>query len=281
LAESSIALEDEKEESRRTLAKRQKEIDEGLDTISKLEVNTKKSRVKTNQLENDLEYQLKRLTIICKSKGLARPSRPSVLPERAGSGTRPGAYVSPYGKNRNASNASNNSTGARQPLRNSPGVGAPFVRKPVVSGANSNRSNSLGKGSTGNNRFYSPVNDRNNVLNRTNLSNSNKNSQKGSPVPSRLYSPSGRMRNSSNTRENTPPRAYAAKTGQVNRVRREGAVAGSANANRLSPNNSARNSQRPGSGYTKNSSLRSDRSNSNSRTRAADYARELAQKKSA
>ena len=35
----------------------------------------KKTRVKVNQLENDLLLQLKRLDIICKSKGLPRPGR--------------------------------------------------------------------------------------------------------------------------------------------------------------------------------------------------------------
>jgi hypothetical protein len=55
--------------------------------------------VKINQLENELEAQLKRLTIICKSKGLPRPTRPKILPEnsRVGSGAR-GTYVSPMAK---------------------------------------------------------------------------------------------------------------------------------------------------------------------------------------
>lgn len=35
----------------------------------------KKFRVKINQLENDLLHQIKRLDIICKSKGLPRPKR--------------------------------------------------------------------------------------------------------------------------------------------------------------------------------------------------------------
>jgi hypothetical protein len=51
-------------------------------------------RVRINQLENDLEYQLKRLELICKTKGLQRPKRPSVLPEKPTRAS--GSYVSPY-----------------------------------------------------------------------------------------------------------------------------------------------------------------------------------------
>ena len=35
----------------------------------------KKMRVKINQIENDLLAQIKRLDIICKSKGMPRPKR--------------------------------------------------------------------------------------------------------------------------------------------------------------------------------------------------------------
>ena len=67
-------------------------------------------RVKINQLENDLEHQLKRLDIICKSKGMPRPKRPAVLPDRPNRG---GSYVSPYrvakGNSPAARNLSNNS----------------------------------------------------------------------------------------------------------------------------------------------------------------------------
>ena len=61
--------------------------------IDNLNGEEKKVRVKINQLENDLEHQLKRLDIICKSKGMPRPKRPSVLPEKS---NRAGSYVSPY-----------------------------------------------------------------------------------------------------------------------------------------------------------------------------------------
>ena len=71
--------------------------------------------MKINQLENDLEHQLKRLEIICKSKGMPRPKRPSVLPEKANRG---GSYVSPYRLQNRASpaarNPSNNSANSQK-----------------------------------------------------------------------------------------------------------------------------------------------------------------------
>ncbi len=54
-------------------------------------------RVKINQLENDLLHQIKRLDIICKSKGLPRPKKDHLV--QSSSQTR-GTYVSPYGRNR-------------------------------------------------------------------------------------------------------------------------------------------------------------------------------------
>jgi hypothetical protein len=39
----------------------------------------KQVRVKVNQLENELDHHLKRLDIICKSKGLPRPQRRASL----------------------------------------------------------------------------------------------------------------------------------------------------------------------------------------------------------
>ena len=47
-----------------------------------------------NQIENDLELQFKRLTIICKSKGQPKPKRPDCLPETPA--RQSGSYVSPY-----------------------------------------------------------------------------------------------------------------------------------------------------------------------------------------
>lgn len=59
-------------------------------------------RFKINQIENDLMHQIKRLDIICKSKGLPRPNK-DILKSlgQGGSATRAGnTYVSPYGRNR-------------------------------------------------------------------------------------------------------------------------------------------------------------------------------------
>ena len=60
-------------------------------------------RVKVNQLENELEHHLKRLDIICKSKGLPKPVRkfPTTQQTNKGSG-----YVSPY--RRTSQNGSQN-----------------------------------------------------------------------------------------------------------------------------------------------------------------------------
>ena len=63
------------------------------DSYSEIEVyrnDEKKIRVKVRQLENELETNLKRLDIICKSKGL-----PRVLGANRRTGG--GSYASPYG----------------------------------------------------------------------------------------------------------------------------------------------------------------------------------------
>ena len=90
-------------------------------------------RVKINQFENDLEHQLKRLEIICKSKGMPRPKRPAVLPERPNRGS---SYVSPYRvqkgaspAGRNLSNNSGNSQKNRFGYQRQPGYTPPNLRK--------------------------------------------------------------------------------------------------------------------------------------------------------
>ena len=57
-------------------------------------------RIKINQLENDLTLQIKRLDIICKSKGLPRPKRDILGNGSQGGSQTRGTYVSPYGRNR-------------------------------------------------------------------------------------------------------------------------------------------------------------------------------------
>ena len=77
----------------------------------------KNMRVKINQIENDLEHQLKRFTIICKSKGLPKPKRPECLPETPA--RRSGNYVSPYRTGAAAKNTSPGGSSAGRNLTNS------------------------------------------------------------------------------------------------------------------------------------------------------------------
>ncbi len=55
------------------MALQQKQMDEYYEQIAIYRNDEKIVRVKVNQLENELEHNLKRLDIICKSKGLPRP----------------------------------------------------------------------------------------------------------------------------------------------------------------------------------------------------------------
>lgn len=57
------------------MAKQQKGIEENDDKLMAMRQEEKKMRIKVNQLENDLAQQIKRLDIICKSKGLPRPNK--------------------------------------------------------------------------------------------------------------------------------------------------------------------------------------------------------------
>jgi hypothetical protein len=83
LAEASIDLEDSK------LALQSKDLEENYDKLNEFRQSEKTMRVKVNQLENEISLQIKRLDIICKSKGLPRPQRRN---QSQGSGT----YASPY-----------------------------------------------------------------------------------------------------------------------------------------------------------------------------------------
>ena len=93
LAAASIELEEQKANFKKSYSKNHKDLESFYEDIDNHNGEEKRVRVKINQLENDLEHQLKRLEIICKSKGMPRPKRPSVLPEKAARG---GSYVSPY-----------------------------------------------------------------------------------------------------------------------------------------------------------------------------------------
>ena len=177
----------------------------------------KKTRVKVNQLENDLEHQLKRLDIICKSKGMPRPKRPTVLPDRPNRG---GSYVSPYrvakgaspAAARNLSNNSGNSQQNRFGYQRSPGYTPPGARKaspgvpqskpggryysPQGGAAAANAS----RNRPGQNRAFGGSG--NNSLNNSakfnatggSLGSKGRSPSNNSNGGNRLYSPSGRMR---------------------------------------------------------------------------------------
>jgi len=70
LAQASIDLEEHRAIFKKNFAKNHKELESTYEEIDLQTQEEKKMRVKINQLENDLEHQLKRLEIICKSKGL-------------------------------------------------------------------------------------------------------------------------------------------------------------------------------------------------------------------
>jgi len=80
-----------------------------------------------NQLENDLELQIRRLDIICKSKGLPRPKRQTSTDRKPG-----GSYVSPYGQrgtNSVSPSGPRNNSGQRRPLYKSPNNYTPPNRR--------------------------------------------------------------------------------------------------------------------------------------------------------
>lgn len=178
-------------------------------------MDEKKLRVKINQIENDLELQFKRLTIVCKSKGQPKPKRPDCLPETPV--RRGGGYVSPY------RSGANPSPGARSNV--SKGSGGyqytPPSRKPLHQSnfGSSNRSDGSGSGvqSKVKTRF-SPAGIPNGSLGA------------GSAKNNRMYSPNGQIRGES-------PKAYAAHTSHT-RVRREPAVGSATRSNNISDTNS-------------------------------------------
>ena len=95
LAESSVELEESRDLNKRRLALQQKQLEEYYETLTLYRNDEKGTRVRVNQLENELEHHMKRLDIICKSKGLPRPQRKASLTPQTKSST----YVSPYRRN--------------------------------------------------------------------------------------------------------------------------------------------------------------------------------------
>jgi len=96
LAESSVELEETRDINLKRIALQQKQMEEYYEQIALHRNEEKVVRVKVNQMENDLEHHLKRLDIICKSKGLPRPQRKASL---LGEKPKAGSYVSPYRRN--------------------------------------------------------------------------------------------------------------------------------------------------------------------------------------
>lgn len=169
LAQASIELEEQKASFKRNYSKYHKELEEVYTDIDYQTQEEKKARVKINQLENDLEHQLKRLDIICKSKGMQRPKRPAILPEKPGRGS---SYVSPYRRNNNGSgsatnnnyspvgsrNLSNNSQNKqRYGYRQSPQMNTPPQRR-GVGGTSPGISNTQPRNASNKSgsRYYSP-----------------------------------------------------------------------------------------------------------------------------
>jgi hypothetical protein len=113
------------------MALQQKDIESSYAELDEYRQEQKKYRVKVKQLENDLEHNLKRLDIICKSKGLPRPKRPDVAGPPPGRIT---SYASPYGQRGNSGtrntsgnrNLSNSQT--RKPLGRGPSYTPPNKR---------------------------------------------------------------------------------------------------------------------------------------------------------
>ena len=155
-------------------------------------------RVKINQIEQELLLQIKRLDILCKSKGLPRPKRDHLvgLSPSVGTNTR-GTYVSPYTRSKvspapastNQRTGSNNgsrgriNSNPRQPsidstgkpdIRTSkyynsnytpPNRNKPNMRSPSL-GANSNNSASGRPGSKGKSPVATLMNQNNNRIRR-------------------------------------------------------------------------------------------------------------------
>ena len=219
LSAASIELEEYKEQFKKHFSKNYKDIEAFLQEINEITTDEKKMRVKINQLENDLEYQLKRLDLICKTKGMARPKRPTVLPDKPSRAS--GSYVSPYRMQKGQSpsparNLSNSSANRKLGYQGNPlnKYTPPNVRKTSLTKSR----DTSPAGSVGSQK--KPERSAS-LRNRSpGLANDSMNRSPGiSSTGNRLYSPSGNMRGGS-------PTAYAAHQAGANRVRREPAVAG-------------------------------------------------------
>ena len=115
-------------------------------------------------MEVELEHNLKRLDIICKSKGLPRPQRRTQSNASGASGG--GRYVSPYRQGPGSNNGSNQKPGARNLSNNSLKKPSPLRNYQYTPPNRRNQQVSPGNQSNGSGKFRSsPMN--------TNYSNTN------------------------------------------------------------------------------------------------------------
>ncbi|CDW86326.1 UNKNOWN [Stylonychia lemnae] len=285
LAESSVELEEIREQYKKRMALQQKDMEDYYDQLQSFRQEEKSLRVKVNQIEVELEHNLKRLDIICKSKGLPRPQRRTLSNASGASGG--GRYVSPYRQGPGSNNGSNQKPGVRNlsnsnsvkrpsPLRNNNYNYTPPNRRNQISPGNqSNGSNNKFKSSPMNtnysnnsaalrNKQQNSPGARSNASNKSNGSKTNNSSN-------RLYSPSGRIRGS-----NPGQGLYGsgANSGQAaNRVRREPAVGGNLNNSTSNSVNSRSNSRtkmtnqnNSSGGYAQNRNASGLRNNSQNKT---------------
>jgi hypothetical protein len=143
---------------------------------------------------------LKRLDIICKSKGLPRPQRRTL--SNASGGARGSNYVSPYrqgpgSQNANKSRGASNNSANRKP--------SPFKNFNYTPPNKRNMSPSGYSNGSGNKFRTSPMNTGGFSNNSTSLRNQQQSpgaksntSNKSGGSQNRLYSPSGRIRTNSN-----------------------------------------------------------------------------------
>ena len=89
-------------------------MDEYYEQIASFRTEDKVVRVKVNQTENELDHQIRRLDIICKSKGLPRPLKRATPANTGAKNT-----ISPYRRNgvspAQTRNLSNNGSSAKRP----------------------------------------------------------------------------------------------------------------------------------------------------------------------
>lgn len=115
LSEVSVELEEIREQYKRRLALQQKDMNEYYEQLSGFRNEERQLRVKVNQIEVELERNLKRLDIICKSKGLPKPVRKFSANSNNSANRGGGRYVSPYRQGPNGQSPGSNNGSATRP----------------------------------------------------------------------------------------------------------------------------------------------------------------------